>query len=279
MGYKFLILLLVSLGIGYGQQSNTVYQIITENNGTDPYTSPAVRNIGQAGHDFLIVFTNAPAMVCANPLSADIIEGSYDNITWVQFGTGFGFGIGPNAKLVHKLAGQGSYPYVRLRSDYDGVNCNISVYYSGTITQAPVTYVGGSGTSTLVTPIPTCERQLGAIEFLPGVATVITTSVKPGEAVIVCAMLLNGQTAIAQVAPTTLTIYQSAAANCATNEGNLTGPIQFPLGPLSATNTGGSNLTMGSGLGMILRTTVANYTLCGLSAGANVWGTFILTTY
>lgn len=255
----------------YSQQENTIFGTL--------FTNVALPQIGQltpemsrgqAGHQAIVIFVNAPAHVCTDPHSSAYLEGSYDNTTWTTFGTNIpALYNSANPVLV---AGQGAFPYIRLNLfAFDIINCRATAYYSGVTYQSPSISVIGStssqhgppilmgGTNGFANaqPIVSC---LGSETFTlaaPGITKLVNSETQnptyqATNRVYLCSVALNGP-----VAGTVELSYGDAHDTC-----NATTAIspKFNIGP------GVNNTIWGSGLGWVTQT-FPGKALCATLAG------------
>lgn len=287
---RLFLLALVLLVSIYGQQSNTVYQVVATNVVASPYLSPNIRNIGQSGHQFVIYYNNNGGNVCANPNAAVGLRASYDGTNYFSFGMnkyGQGRWTLPGAVNAQLITGQGAFPYVGMFiNSFDNVNCTATIAYSGVISQAPITGVQGAIESNAIAA-PDDTRLIKPILIAgnsstnyAGVPTVcdqsVTNTVGAAAHVVVNAALANYRHKICgfmiqgAAAGSTGRFYSGGAADCSAIATNIT--------PILTVGTGFIN--HGSGLGMVVQGGVGEH-LCFESpaGGASFTVTFARVSY
>lgn len=270
--FKKLLLSSMLLAVaGYSQQENTIYGTLLQGGAFagDFALTPAMSR-GQSGHQAILIFTNAPAHVCATPDSNAYFQGSYDTVAWIQFGTNYGSDLLGSGITSYVIAGQGAYPYIRVHLvSFDNVNCRATIYYSGSITQSPVLSVMGAGHQG--NPVYIAGSIGGAIApiFLPSktetfhiggpstsllFATDIQHSSTPATNVIyIASVAVNGP-----VAGTIQLGYGDAHDTCGTFT---------PISPAFNIGPGVNNAIWGSGIGFVTKT-LAGMALCQKLVGA-----------
>lgn len=137
---KRILVGLILCGSLLAQRSDTLFKKIFTNvtaastrSSTTPNTSTYVPNIGQVGHQVVMLVHNNGANVCdpVTTFSAVEIDGSFDGTSW--------FPISPtnnvnNSAGLAQVAAQGLFPFISLLvTNGDIVNCAIDAWYSGTV--------------------------------------------------------------------------------------------------------------------------------------------------
>lgn len=254
---RIILLSILAIGSLMGQGQNTIYQTLFTNNVTKPKVvniSPP-SSIGQGGHQVMVIFTSKPSYTCSAPNPTMKLEGSYDNSSWVPFGSGPINGV---AGQIRYIQAQGLYPYTRFTLfDFDNVNCYASAYYSGSTLQSPITTLTANGTSNLVTPITGCD--LYAYKFAaPGNNFVAAISTSLTFKLCYLGLASAGTSTAAVVLG-----QSSDGITCTSSPG-------YTITPTYAL-TASTNIITGTGLGIIGKADAPQYAaVCLLTTGSNV---------
>lgn len=141
MVYRLVLGLLIAVG-SFGQitafaqqQQNSVYKTLFTNV-VAATTSSNVLNIGQVGHQVLVIYTEVSSGTCTTSQGVVTLEGSYDNTTFIPFGQGAPSGDSTGIKQLY--IGNGLYPYVRVHLISLKSGCKATGYYTGSLQSTPL---------------------------------------------------------------------------------------------------------------------------------------------
>lgn len=248
MVYRLVLGLLIAVG-GFAQQQNSVYKTLFTNV-TAATTSSNVLNIGQVGHQVLIIYTEVSTGTCAVSQGVATLEGSYDNTTFIPFGQGAP--SGDIAGLQQLFIGNGLYPYVRVHLISLKNGCKATGYYTGSLQSTPL--------------INVCNNSQGE-ELTTGGNVIVIANSSTTTSIKVCGFLLNSTSTTAS----TVTLYQSPYVNGDAPGGGCGGigspflmkPMSLPIANPTIAWGGGSGYVMGLRQG---------YNLCIVGTGISVDG-------
>src|SRR5579871_4772418 len=131
----------------FAQRSDSINQSLFNVTGVQTFPLNAtVRNIGQEYHRAMILFseplpfTGTHCYASTAPVQMEF-QGSFDNTTWFPLGSPLSYVNSPASNVTPvnllppvQIEAQGAYPYLRFHiAVYDSTNCNVSVWYSGTL--------------------------------------------------------------------------------------------------------------------------------------------------
>lgn len=273
---RLLWLLLFSFGPLLAQQPIPAVQLFNNiaagaiaGPGTGPGTIP---NVGQTGHQVFLVFSGAPGHSCTSPLASATLQFSFDAVTYYNFGSPTN--VSQLTGITNVFSGFGAFPYVRFNLiGFDTTDCRASGWYTALFNsplqpvQGPVPvgtvlatflndsslsplFLGGIQTASQMEPLVVCDKA-AAISV-----SAASTSV-----------LINGSLGRVRVCSLAVTI--SAAGTVAFIEGatgTTCGSSSLTISP-AFTLAQGVPLTLGSGLGYVMRTAVSSDDICVSATG------------
>ncbi len=121
-------------GMVHAQGRDNVYQLAL-NAVTVATNSGILRNNGQSQHYLWAQMTGGACAYATSPVS-DIelgMQGSYDNLTWFNIGSGLTNLFNGNGVSI----ASGAFPFLRARLAATYANCTTSVWYTGAIAPTP----------------------------------------------------------------------------------------------------------------------------------------------
>lgn len=272
----------------WSQTGTSVSQrVVAAGSTAPPFVTINVNNVGQAGHQAVVTFTNAPSHTCSNPSSIVLFEGSSDGSTYSPFGMNSSVAGGSSTTLISFILAQGVFRYVHIKVQaYDNTDCRITIDYAGSIQQSPIvqaqgavpaTYQGAGGLAKSVNPL--LVGGIGGVggNMIPMAAclTSVPISVTAGttsalvsnagtDSVYVCSFALS-----ASAASTTAQFVQGTGTNCGTGTLNLSGAFAM---------TTASNVALGNGTGVVMAGSTGK-DLCLTAVTGNVTGILSYATF